>query len=95
MKYTPLLFLLFSCQDIVKYDETQSNYECFLTVEGTELSTGMSEVLVESSYELICSTENDKNTQMDENCSVSESNYTSEYSGLRCDWECIETTSCD
>ena len=86
---------LTACEDLVKSDGSQSSYECFLTVTGTDNENGLQENLVESSYELICATESDKNSQMDDNCNISESNYTEDYTDLSCDWECIETSTCD
>ena len=90
-----LLSVLIGCSDSSKSDDTQSNYECFLTITGTDNATEEVLALVESSYELVCSTENDKNDQMEDNCYISESNYTDDYTSLECDWECIETTTCN
>ena len=96
MNHRLLLFLgLFGCEEIVKSEGSQENFECDLYISGTDNLTGETVELFDSSYELLCSTESDKSSQMEENCDINESNYTSNYTDLVCDWSCESTSVCE
>ena len=97
MKAHPFILLaLIGCEDVLKSNTSQANYECFLTIDGIDNSTGAEALeIVDSTNTISCATESEKNEIMNENCVINEAGIEESYSDLSCDWECIEQSSCN
>ena len=66
-----LLVILFGCEDVSPKSTEPANWTCDLTITGTDLESGIDEVLQESSYESYCTSPAENDEMMQENCNIS------------------------